>query len=114
DDLSILRVMELILEQKRYKVQTAKTGHEALARVRESMPDLVVLDGMLPDVHGFEICRQLKNSERWRHIPVIIVSAVHTGWRFAADVKQTYGADDYVEKSFEAPELLRRVEALLD
>jgi len=45
---------------------------------------------------------------------VIMVSAVHTGWRFAADVKQTYGADDYVEKPFEAPELLRRVEALLD
>ena len=78
------------------------------------MPDLVVLDGMLPEVHGFEICRQLKTSERFRHIPVILVSAVHTGWRFAADVKEKYGADDYLEKPFETAEFLRRVETLLN
>jgi len=113
DDPSVLRMIEMLLESKRYRVLTARAGREALAKVRESMPDLVILDGMLPEVHGFEICRQLKTSERFRHIPVVMVSAVHTGWRFAADVKQTYGADDYVEKPFEAADLLRRVEALL-
>ena len=91
-------MVELILQQKRYRVLTARTGREALARVREAVPDLAILDGMLPEVHGFEICRQLKTSERFRHIPVIMVSAVHTGWRFAADVKERYGADDYLEK----------------
>jgi DNA-binding response OmpR family regulator len=114
DDDAILQIMERILQARRYRVLTAKTGREALARVRESMPDLVILDGMLPEVHGFEICRQLKTSERFRHIPVIMVSAVHTGWRFAADVKEKYGADDYVEKPFEAADLLRRVETLLN
>ncbi len=114
DDESILRVITLMLQQKRYRVLTAKTGREALARVREAVPDLVILDGMLPEVHGFEICRQLKTSERFRHIPVIMISAVHTGWRFAADVKERYGADDYMEKPFEGAELLRRVEALLN
>ncbi len=64
---------------------------------------------MLPEVHGFEICRQLKTSERFRHIPVIMISGVHTGWRFAADVKEKYGADDYLEKPFETADLLRRV-----
>ena len=113
DDDTILRLMEQILQQKRYRVLTARTGREALAKVRESMPDLVILDGMLPEVHGFEICRQLKTSERFRHIPVIMVSAVHIGWRFAADVKEKYGADDYLEKPFEPAELLRRVENLL-
>jgi DNA-binding response OmpR family regulator len=113
DDPSVLRMMEMLLQSKRYRVLTARAGREALAKVRESMPDLVILDGMLPEVHGFEICRQLKTSERFRHIPVVMVSAVHTGWRFAADVKQTYGADDYVEKPFEAADLLRRVEGLL-
>jgi CheY-like chemotaxis protein len=105
--------MEQILHSRRYRVLTARTGREALAKVKESMPDLVVLDGMLPEVHGFEICRQLKTSERFRHIPVILVSAVHTGWRFAADVKEKYGADDYLEKPFEPAELLRRVESWL-
>ena len=65
---------------------------------------------MLPEIHGFEICRQLKTSERFRHIPVILVSGVHTGWRFAADVKEKYGADEFIEKPFETSELLRRVE----
>ena len=114
DDEAILRLMEQILQSRRYRVLTARAGREALAKVRESMPDLVILDGMLPEVHGFEICRQLKTSERFRHIPVIMVSAVHTGWRFAADVKEKYGADDYMEKPFEAADLLRRVEALLN
>ena len=113
DDESVLRLMERILESRKYRVLTARAGREALAKVREAMPDLVILDGMLPEVHGFEICRQLKTSERFRHIPVILVSAVHTGWRFAADVKEKYGADDYLEKPFDPAELLRRVESWL-
>src|SRR5207244_12088845 len=106
--------MEQVLQSRKYRVVTARGGREARTKVRETMPDLVVLDGMLPEVHGFEICRQLKTSERFRHIPVIMVSAIHTGWRFAADVKEKYGADDYLEKPFEPVELLRRVESLLN
>jgi DNA-binding response OmpR family regulator len=113
DDPTVLQLMERVLQSRKYRVVTARAGREALTKVRETMPDLVVLDGMLPEVHGFEICRQLKTSERFRHIPVIMVSAIHTGWRFAADVKEKYGADDYLEKPFEAAELLRRVELML-
>ena len=114
DDDHILKLMQQILQARRYRVVTASAGREALSKVKETMPDLVVLDGMLPEVHGFEICRQLKTSERFRHIPVILVSAVHIGWRFAADVKEKYGADDYIEKPFENAEFLRRVETLLN
>ena len=114
DDDQILKLMQQILQSRRYREVTASAGREALSKVKETMPDLVVLDGMLPEVHGFEICRQLKTSERFRHIPVILVSAVHIGWRFAADVKEKYGADDYIEKPFENAEFLRRVETLLN
>jgi DNA-binding response OmpR family regulator len=114
DEPEILRLVQQLLEARRYRVVTARGGREALAKVKEAMPDLVVLDGMLPEIHGFEICRQLKTSERFRHIPVILVSGVHTGWRFAADVKEKYGADEFIEKPFESSELLRRVEALLN
>lgn len=113
DDEMILQLLAQILEGKRYRVISARGGREALAKVREHVPDLVILDGMLPEIHGFEICRQLKTSERFRHIPVMMISAVHTGWRFAADVKEKYGADEYLEKPFEAAELLRRAESLL-
>ncbi len=114
EDESVLRLVTMVLQTRRYRVLTARTGREALGRVKEAMPDIVILDGMLPEVNGFEICHQIKTSERFRHIPVIMMSAVHTGWRFAADVKQRYGADDYVEKPFEPSELLRRVETLLN
>jgi CheY-like chemotaxis protein len=114
DEPDILRLVQDLLEARRYRVVTARGGREALAKVRETMPDLVVLDGMLPEIHGFEICRQLKTSERFRHIPVILISGVHTGWRFAADVKEKYGADEFIEKPFETSDLLRRVEALLN
>lgn len=114
DDESVLRMVTMLLQTKRYRTLTARSGREALARVKEAMPDVVILDGMLPEVHGFEICRQIKTSERFRHIPVIMMSAVHTGWRFAADVKERYGADDYIEKPFDPQELLRRVETLLN
>jgi DNA-binding response OmpR family regulator len=114
DDEHVLSILSDALQARRYRVVTARKGREALAKVRESMPDLVVLDGMLPEVHGFEICRQLKTSERFRHIPVILVSGVHIGWRFAADVKEKYGADDYVEKPLEPGDFVRRVETLLN
>ncbi len=115
DDSEVaLKLIEAVLKSKRYRVLTARTGREGLAKMRETLPDLVILDGMLPEVHGFEICRHLKTSERFRHIPVVLLSAVHTGWRFASDVKEKYGADDYLTKPFESADLLRRVEALLN
>ncbi len=114
DDKDVLRLIEQVLQTKKYKVVTARSGREALAKVREVVPDMVITDGMLPEVHGFEICRQLKTSERFRHIPVILMSGVHTGWRFAADVKEKYGADEYLEKPFDTSDFLRRVEGLLN
>jgi len=115
DDSQVaLKLIEGVLTKRRYRVVTAKDGRDGLARMKESLPDLVICDGMLPGVHGFEICRQIKTSERLRHIPVMLLSAVHTGWRFAEDVKQKYGADDYLTKPFDAADLLRRVATLLN
>jgi DNA-binding response OmpR family regulator len=114
DDSEVaLRLIESVLRTRRHRVITARSGKEGLARMRETMPDLIILDGMLPEVHGFDICRQIKTSDRFKHIPVIMLSAVHTGWRFAQDVKQKYGADDYLTKPFNNDDLLRRVDALL-
>ncbi len=56
--------------------------------MKEQTPDLIVLDAMLPEVHGFEIARRIKHSERYGHVPIIMVSAVYRGWRYAEDLKQ--------------------------
>jgi len=73
-----------------------------------------VLDAMLPEVHGFEIARRIKNSERYRHIPIIMVSAVYRGWRYAEDVKRSFGVDHFVEKPFRISEIVQSVEHLLE
>jgi DNA-binding response OmpR family regulator len=64
---------------------------------------------MLPHVHGFELCNRIKGDERLRPVPVIMMSAVYRGWRFAQDAREAFGADDYVEKPFHLADVLRRV-----
>jgi DNA-binding response OmpR family regulator len=111
DDFDILRMLDRTLKSAGYIVDLARDGREAEQKLKSEKYDLVVLDAMLPHVHGFEICARLKASPRTRKMPVILVSAVYRGWRYAHDARETFGADDYLEKPFHLPELLRRVEA---
>ena len=113
DDPDILRILDRTLRSAGYLVEQARDGREAEQKLKSGRYDLVVLDAMLPHVHGFEICARLKASPRTRTLPVILVSAVYRGWRYAHDARETFGADDYLEKPFHIPELLRRVEARL-
>lgn len=113
DDDTVSRAIQQVLQPRKYRVTSVRTGHEAMERLRESTPALVVIDGELRDVHGFDLCRQVKESENGARIRVMLMSAEHTGWRFAADVKRAYGADEYLDKPFRPQELLRRVDGLL-
>ena len=67
------------------EVIRAMRGREALDALRTSQPDLVLLDAMLPEIHGFEICRQIKQSAQYQHVPVVIISAIYTGGTFIRD-----------------------------
>jgi DNA-binding response OmpR family regulator len=113
DDPDILRLLDRTLRAAGYVVEQARDGLGAEKKLKTTRYDLVLLDAMLPHVHGFEICSRLKASSRTRSIPVILVSAVYRGWRYALDARETFGADDYIEKPFHLPDLLRRVEARL-
>jgi len=113
DDFDILRMLDRTLKSAGYVVDLARDGREAEQKLNTEKYDLVVLDAMLPHVHGFEICARLKASTRTRTLPVILVSAVYRGWRYAHDARETFGADDYLEKPFHLPELLRRVQERL-
>ncbi len=113
DDPDILRLLDRTLQSVGYVVEQARDGLAAEQKLKTNRYDLVLLDAMLPHVHGFEICSRLKASSRTRSIPVILVSAVYRGWRYALDARETFGADDYIEKPFHLPDLLRRVEARL-
>jgi DNA-binding response OmpR family regulator len=114
DDPDILKLLERALKSAGYAVEQAKDGREAEEKLKAGRYDLVVLDAMLPHVHGFELCARLKSNPRTRGIPVILVSAVYRGWRYAHDARESFGADEYVEKPFHIVDLLRRVKELLE
>ena len=114
DEPEIRLLLQRSLEKHGYAVETAADGAEAIAKAEALVPDLVLLDAMLPKVHGFEACQRIKASPRSRHVPVIMMTAIYRGWRFAQDARDTYGAEDYIEKPFRFDDVLRRIDAVLE
>ena len=114
DEPDIVKLCTRAFTVKGWLVDTAYDGAEAEKKLAgKESPDLVLLDAMLPQVHGFEICQRIKANRALRGVQVIMMSAVYRGWRFAQDARETYGADDYIEKPFHLADLLRRVEEKL-
>ena len=113
DEVEILGLLEKALSIEGFRVVSATRGLEALQKIKTEQPDLVLLDAMLPELHGFEICRKIKTSKNFGHVPVIMISAIYRGWRYAEDIKKNYGADDFFEKPFRLVLLMRRVRELL-
>ncbi len=108
DELRYLRLIQFNLEAEGYRISTAITGGEALAALAQRIPDLVILDIMLPGEDGFEVCRRIREVS---DVPIIMLTALGSD---ADKVKGLrLGADDYVAKPFSAQELLARVEAVL-
>jgi DNA-binding response OmpR family regulator len=109
DDPSITLGLRINLEGEGYRVMTAEDGERALAMVRESEPDLIILDVMLPKVNGFEVLQTLRKENKT--MPIIILSA-RTG-EIDKVTGLELGAEDYVAKPFSLAELLARVRAAL-
>ncbi len=97
-----------LLTQKGHRVIEADRGLLALRLVKDHMPDLIILDAMLPELHGFDIARRIKGSAKYGRIPIIMISAVYRGWRIAEDLKQNYGVEEYLEKPFRITDAARR------
>jgi len=114
DETDIRRLLRRVFEDRGYRVLEADRGLVALSMVKEHQPDVLILDAMLPEVHGFDIAKRLKGTERYGHIPIVMVSAVYRGWRFAEDLKASYGVDAYLEKPFKVADVVRAVENALE
>ena len=111
DEPDLVRVLEFSLQQAGFGTASASSGEDALAKVRLRVPDLVLLDLMLPDLPGTEVCRQLRQSPRTHHVPVIMLTA--RGDEVDRVVGFELGADDFVTKPFSVRELLLRIKAIL-
>ncbi len=113
DEDEIRKLLKRLLVQKGHRVIEADRGLLALRLVKDHVPDLIILDAMLPELHGFDIAKRIKGSAKYGHIPVIMVSAVYRGWRIAEDLKANYGVERYIEKPFRIAEVLDVVQRLL-
>lgn len=111
DEVVLLEAIVYNLEQSGYQVLTAADGISALEIVHQEMPDLVVLDIMLPRMDGLEVCRQLRRNDRTATLPIIMLTA--RGDEIDKVVGLEVGADDYVTKPFSRHELLARIRAHL-
>lgn len=111
DEEHIQELLRFNLEKEGYKVQTARDGTEALAQLDKDKPDLVVLDVMLPGMDGLEVCRQLRQTPKYRDLPVIMLTA--KGEEIDKVLGLELGADDYMTKPFSPRELLARIRARL-
>jgi DNA-binding response OmpR family regulator len=113
DELEIRKLLRRVLEERGYYVVEADRGRAALQMLKGESPDLIILDAMLPEIHGFDIARRIRGSTRYGGVPIIMVSAVYRGWRIAEDVKANYGVDFYIEKPFRVADIVSAVENAL-
>jgi DNA-binding response OmpR family regulator len=109
DDADIAQLMRRLLEAEGYRVTLAADGEAGLAQLKQVAPDLLLLDAMLPKLHGFEIVQRVRSSRRFSSLPIVVVSAVHRGWRYAEDLRNLSGVHHYLEKPFDSRRLLRAV-----
>lgn len=111
DEAALATMLRYNLEKQGFRVQEAADGQEALISIRETRPDLVLLDWMLPVMSGLEVCRQIRRGSATRDLPVIMVTA-RSEEQDAVRGLNT-GADDYISKPFRMDALLARMRALL-
>lgn len=109
DEAMIRKAVRLALEKEGYEVVEAETGGEAMRRIELGKPDLILLDVMLPDVSGFDVCRDIRKAGL--RVPIIILSAKTE--EIDVVVGLEIGADDYITKPFRPKELVARVKAIL-
>lgn len=106
-----VKLLADLLSVKGYDVETAASGHEALERIEQVTPDLVLLDVVMPNMSGYEVCRRIRGNPKTDRLPVVMVTALDPGEERVKGIE--VGADDFLSKPISQPELLARVRSLL-
>ena len=111
DEPNIVAALEFLLQRSGYEVHVARNGDEALKLVEATHPDLVLLDVMMPQKSGYEVCMRIRERADWRHIKIIMLSA--KGRDAEVSKGLSMGADIYVTKPFSTRELMDKIRDLL-
>ena len=111
DEPNIVAALEFLLRQSGYEVLVARNGEEALKLVAANIPDLVLLDVMMPIRSGYDVCMRMRERDDWRHIKVVMLSA--KGRESEVNKGLAMGADLYVTKPFSTRDLMAKIKGLL-
>ena len=112
DEPNIVAAVEFLLRRNGYEVHVARDGEEALELVEACHPDLVLLDVMMPQKSGYEVCMRMRERSDWRHIKIVMLSA--KGRDREVNKGLSMGADVYVTKPFSTRELMSKIRELLE
>src|SRR5690242_461196 len=112
DDFDISNMLRIYFTGQGYEVQVAPRGGDALSITRKQLPNLIMLDIMLPDMNGYDVCRELRTTTRTSHIPIIFLTQKDERSDKIAGLE--LGADDYVTKPFDIEELKLRVKNAIE
>ncbi|MCL5426706.1 MAG: response regulator [Gammaproteobacteria bacterium] len=112
DEPNIVLSLEFLMEQAGFEVVTAEDGEQALARVEDTRPDLLLLDISLPGISGFDVLERLRSKEATAQLPIIMLTA--HGRDVEREKGMALGADDYITKPFSTQSLVEKVKALLN
>jgi len=116
DDPDVRMAIGMVLEAEGYQVRTARDGVECLEMIREEVPDLLILDLLMPRKDGFAVVRELRENPKYRKLPILILTAVRedaSRRRYELETGLAMDVQDYVEKRISPQELLRRVGKLV-
>ena len=113
DEEDLVYLMKLRLEFQNYQVIPLSFSTEALETAKREKPDLILLDIMMPEKNGYEVCKELKADRDTHDIPVILFTAKPQAKERIADLYESVGADDYIIKEFEIDKLLSKIKVLL-
>lgn len=111
DEESLLKLESILLTSKGYQVQGVTNGQAALEAIEADPPDLVLLDIMLPEIDGFEVCQRIKQNEATKHIPVIMLTAKKSREDMSRGEK--VGADWYITKPFKSAMVIETIQRFL-
>ncbi|BDU50173.1 response regulator [Haliovirga abyssi] len=112
DEVDVVEVIEMLLKNQGYNVITAHNGIEALERIEKKIPDLVILDIMMPQMDGLEACKKMRENEKMENVPIVMFSAKLS----AVDKKEAFevGADGFITKPFNARGFIAGIRTYLE